>query len=86
MKYWEDKSKGKILPIAKFEIKTNGNGSATNDVHEIVVFGDEAERLIEKNLTENDYAIVRGRLKSKIQDNRRIHEVYARTVEKAVFS
>lgn len=73
LKYWE---KGeKVIPVAKFQIGTK------KDTHEICAFGDIAEWVSEE-ITAGDLILVKGRVKGKIEDKKKLVEIYARTVEK----
>ncbi len=78
--YWEKDKKP--LAVLKFEIETNGNKNGVTDIHEITAFADEAERVAVIPIAEGDFLVIDGRLKSKIKNNQRVHEIYARSVEK----
>jgi len=74
LKYWESGG-GKIVPITKLQINT------AKDTHEICVFGDTAERVFDE-IDVGDLILVKGKIKSRIEDRKKLIEIYARTVEK----
>ncbi len=73
LKYWE---KGeKVVPVAKLQVDTK------RDTHEVCVFGGTAERVSEEIII-GDLILIKGRVKGKIEDKKKLIEIYARTVEK----
>jgi len=62
MKYYE--KDGKVIAVLKMEI-TIQNGDGTDD-HEIICFGEEAERIAGLDLQPGSAVLIDGRVKSKI--------------------
>lgn len=75
-KYWDKKGTG-VIPVMHLMLETNGKNT---DQHEVVVFGPEAEKLANLSMEVGEVVVVNGKLKSKITDSGRVHEVYAYSV------
>lgn len=73
LKYWEKGNK--VVPVAKFQIDTK------KDTLEVCVFGDTAE-WVSSEITTGDSVLVKGRVKGKIDEKKKIVEIYGRAIEK----
>lgn len=78
LKYWEKQNK--MVAILKIEIATNGKEGTQPDLHEIVMFGDEAEDIAGK-IDTGSLVLVKGKVKSKIKDKTRYSEIWAREIQ-----
>lgn len=73
LKYWE---KGdKVIPVVKLQLDSE------KDTIEVCAFGDVAES-VSSEVSEGDLILVKGRVKGKIDENKKLVEIYARTIKK----